>query len=236
MYYQKFHVIFDTPVGCTSITIAFWTTDDTDHYLKMHGVSLKAITESFAEVDIEDDRVHGGTSFGTYVKEYTKIVGNHSVIIEIDGTEALDKVGVIQTGLMVEYNDPKETMSQGLQIDSPYVDLKYGGRLIVDKYNLDVFDCELVLASTSGGSLLLEDGNYFLLEDGGQLLLKDDAVDSAEEFMFTTFPAIRLNPRFMILGSLDTQDWSLFCRFEEPPIMTDAGKYKRIRFRLIEAI
>ena len=233
------NIAFSTPVGCTSITISIWVPDTVDYYIEIYGVSLRPIVESFGTLTVSTDRLYDGVPFNTYVQEYTKIVGEHSVLLQITETQSSPigpKIGCIQTGLIVEYNDPKEYMSQGLIMDSPYVDLKYGGRLIVDKYNLDVFDIELIFGAAAGsGALLLEGGDFLLLEGGDQLLLESGS-DAATEFMFETFPDIRLAPRFMIIGSLDTQDWSVFARFEKSPVMIDYLKYQRITFRLIEAI
>ena len=200
------HYIFATPLGCTSITISIWCRNVTSNYIQIFGVCLKEVTESKDSITLSNEKLFSSENFNTFVQEYTKITGNHSVFVKLTSSSQI-KIGGIQTGLLNVLNDPRETMQQGLEIKSPYIDLRYGGRLQNNKYNISIFDCELVLNN-----------------------------DEAIEFMMEIYPTIIRQPRFIVLGNLDEQYWSIFARFDDSPIMTDENLFKRLSFKLVESI
>ena len=180
------HDLFTTPDGCTSINIGIRTLDTVDNQLSIYAVSLHQVSESFSEVDITDQRLYSGTQFNSYVKEYTEILGEHSVMLTIIGVTNNLRIGEIRTGILTEFNDPLVGMNQGLYFNSVKSDLKFGGRLIDAKYNQDVFNCSV------------------------NLLHAD-----AYTFMYVVVPTLKSTPTFFILGELSGQQWSFFAKFSD---------------------
>lgn len=203
------NTVFTTPAGCTSINIGIRTLDAAGNQIAVYGVALHPVTTSYDAVDVSNSRLYAGSQFNSYYKEYTKITGNHSVVLEVESVSHDIKIGRIITGLLEDFEDPRIGMGQGLEFNSVKSDLRYGGRLLDAKYNQDTFYCTVIMLNSD-----------------------------VHDFIYTVVPRLKKDPAFFILGDLTGQQWSVYARFGNnyPDVRRNDHLSSTVTFNLIEAI